>query len=472
MSRTFESSSNDPSSPVSQLQTAGDVSARLSELNPRRPRVTTLLAYGSVALPLCLAEIPIVLYLPAFYAQELGLLPAVVGLVFLIARLWDGLSDLCVGWLSDRTTAHLGRRKTWVLFGAPFLMASTWFLCHPHGHPTLVYLSVWAALFYTSFTAVKIPHLSLGTELATDYVERSRVTSFREAFTMLGNLFFVLGPLIFLPADAPLRDVLLMIALTTVISVPLSVLALGMLVPDPRLQTRHAVGLGQDLIAVIRDRILLRFVFARLVFSIEEGITNSLLVFSLGIGLGLPNKLFWVVFIIYASTFCALPITVLLTRTAEKHKLLAAGVGMQGLAFFLIFWLPPGHFALAGIFFSLVGLANAAMLSMPTAILADIVDHGELLTGERRAGAYVALDNLVYKLGMALGVGFSFGLLGVVHFDPASTVHTSVDTQHLKLLGFGLPSALCAIVAALYLQHPITKKIQRENRERLSVFQS
>lgn len=52
--------------------------------------------------PLCLAEIPIIVYLPAFYAQELHLSAAVVGVVFLVARLWDGLSDLLVGGFRTR----------------------------------------------------------------------------------------------------------------------------------------------------------------------------------------------------------------------------------------------------------------------------------------------------------------------------------------------------------------------------------
>lgn len=148
----------------------------------------TLLAYGGLALPLCLAGIPILNYLPAFYAKELHLSTGLVGVVFLVARLWDGVSDVLVGWFSDRSMSRWGRRKPWAIAGAPFLMVSTWFLCNPPQGAGLVYLCVWAALFYTAWTAIYIPYLSWGTELATDYVERSRVTSFRETFSMLGAL--------------------------------------------------------------------------------------------------------------------------------------------------------------------------------------------------------------------------------------------------------------------------------------------
>lgn len=70
-----------------------------------------LAAYGGPALPLALAEVPILLYLPAFYAKEVGISAGLVGLIFSAGRLWDGLADVLIGWLSDRSRSRFGRRK-------------------------------------------------------------------------------------------------------------------------------------------------------------------------------------------------------------------------------------------------------------------------------------------------------------------------------------------------------------------------
>jgi glycoside/pentoside/hexuronide:cation symporter, GPH family len=425
----------------------------------------TLVAYGGLALPLCLAEIPIILYLPAFYAQAMHLSPALVGIVFLFARMWDGLSDILVGWLSDRSMSRYGRRKPWTILGAPLLMVSTWFLCNPPQNAGLGYLCIWAALFYTSFTSVKIPHLSWGTELATDYLERSRVTAYRETFTMIGNLFFVSVPLIFLTDDAALRSVLFLISVTTLITVPPAALALGLFVRDPPSSQRTETHLGQQLFALTRDRILLRFLLARLIFATEEGVTNSLLVFSFSVGLNLPNRLFWAIFILYVATIGALPLTLRAARRVDKHRLLAAGVGLQGLAYGCVIFVPSGHFGWVAALWVLIGIANTAMLSLPTSVLSDIIDHGEVISGERHSGAYVAIDNLVYKIGMALGVGMAFGLLTLVHYDPSASQFDWADARNLRLLGFGLPCLLSVPVVLLYLSHPITKKYQHRLRE-------
>jgi glycoside/pentoside/hexuronide:cation symporter, GPH family len=433
-----------------------------------KQKTTILLAYGGLALPLCLAEIPIVLYLPAFYAQELHLSTALVGLVFLLARVWDGASDLVVGWLSDRSISRLGRRKPWVIGGAPFLMASTWFLCNPPRDAGLLYLAIWAAAFYTAFTAAKIPHLSWGTELATDYVERSRVTSFREGFTVLGNLIFVLTPLLILSENPRLREVLFLLSMCVLWTVPVTAAVAGIFVDDPARKIRVKTKLFGEAVELLKDRILVRFVMARLFFAVEEGVTNSLLLFSFSVGLQLPNKLFWAIFVLYIASLAGLPFTLWLAARVEKHLLLATGISMQAMTYAVVMCVPKVSFGLIAVLWTIIGLANSAMLSLPTSILADIIDEGEVRTGQRRSGTYVAIDNLIYKVGMALGVGVSFGLLSLVGFDPGAVYHGAADERNIRLLGFGLPCLLSIPAIILYLGHPITRAVQRRLRDTIN----
>jgi Na+/melibiose symporter-like transporter len=79
----------------------------------------------------------------------------------------------------------------------------------------------------------------------------------------------------------------------------------------------------------------------------------------------------------------------------------------------------------------------------------------------------VAVDNLVCKLGLALGVGLSFGLLALVGYVPGAEAYSAVDERNIRLLGFGLPCLLSIPVIVLYLKHPISKKTQAQFRERI-----
>ena len=55
------------------------------------------------------------LYVMKFSTDVLLIAPAVMGAIFSLSRIWDAISDPLAGYLSDRTTFRLGRRRTWIL---------------------------------------------------------------------------------------------------------------------------------------------------------------------------------------------------------------------------------------------------------------------------------------------------------------------------------------------------------------------
>ncbi len=427
-----------------------------------------LSAYGAMALPLSIAETPILLYLPAFYAQKLHLDAGLVGLVFLIARLWDGLSDLFIAWASDRTRSRFGRRKPWVVIGTPVLVVSTWFLCNPPRDAGLAYLFIWAVVFYLGFTGVKIPHISWGTELETDYVERSRVTSCRETFTMLGNVLFVAAPLILFGSNAQLDEILLLIAVTVAVTAPLSAVAAGMFLRDPLPRETSAVSLRSTLTPILTDKVLRTFLIATLFIWISSGMLNSLIVFALGVGLGLPDGLLWIILVVYIGTLCAVPAMMALARRVDKHVMLT--VGLTGTCIFgvALAFVPHGDFPMVVALWAVGGFFGAANLVLPTSMLADMIDQGEIATGERRAGPYVALYNLACKLGLAFGVGIAFMLLDVIGYDPAATAYSAADVQNIRWMGFVVPFLVLVPAIALLARYPITRTVQARLRQALS----
>lgn len=426
-----------------------------------------LLSYGGLALPLALAEVPIMLYLPAFYAQELGISAGLVGLVFLCARMWDGLSDVFVGWLSDRSTSRFGRRKPWVILGAPFMMVATWFLCNPPKDAGLFYLAVWAALFYTAHTAVKIPYLSWGAELSSDYVERNRVTGFRGSFNMVGDLLFVTAPLVFLGSDAPLSAILLLISFIVLALAPLTVAPLGLFVSDHPATTRQQAGLFSGLISLAKDRVFVRFSIAILFYNMANSVMNSVAVFAFGVGLQLPNGLLWVIFILYTSSICILPLAMRWFRRAEKHRALAGGMMILIVIYGCHVLIPMGNLTLVLVLWGIASLGNAAWFILPTSMLADMIDRGEVADRERRSGAYMAIYNLVVKIGIALGVGLAFTLLALVGYEPSAEHHSALDMRNIRLLGFGLPALLLLPTVWLFWKYPITRKVQQQLRAQI-----
>jgi len=93
------------------------MSSRSSSAAPAEPAAHlssgTLLVYGALALPLAALNLPLYVFLPTFWAGEIGLGVTAVGAALLAARLLDTITDPLIGEWSDRTRSRLGRRRPW-----------------------------------------------------------------------------------------------------------------------------------------------------------------------------------------------------------------------------------------------------------------------------------------------------------------------------------------------------------------------
>ena len=211
--------------------------------DPTRLSAVALFGYGLPALPLAALTLPVYIYLPTFYAEQLGLGLAAVGLVLLAARVWDVATDPAIGLLSDRLSGRFGRRPL-VALGAPVVMTATWFLFVPPTGADTVHLLLWSVVLYLGWTAMILPLHALGAELSPDYHERSRITAFREVSVLLGTLL-ALG----LPAAIGFGDVsqageaLFAMACAVLVLLPLGVAALLALTPERRAQAKRRLGL-------------------------------------------------------------------------------------------------------------------------------------------------------------------------------------------------------------------------------------
>ncbi|MCB2217772.1 MAG: MFS transporter [Desulfobulbaceae bacterium] len=77
----------------------------------RKPGKTALAAYGFLAFPLAAAFIALQVLVPTHYAETTAMSLSTIGFVMLLARLWDTVTDPLIGFLSDKTPQHLGRRR-------------------------------------------------------------------------------------------------------------------------------------------------------------------------------------------------------------------------------------------------------------------------------------------------------------------------------------------------------------------------
>ena len=142
-------------------------------------------------------------FLMIYYTDVFGLAPAIVGTLFFVVRLSDGVSDVAMGVIGDRTKSKYGKFRPWVLWTAIPLavILSLTFTC-PEGlgmTGKVVYAYITYILFTLIYTANNIPYGALMAVMTSDDKERASIGSFRMAGAFAGGMV-VQGLLLFLVA--------------------------------------------------------------------------------------------------------------------------------------------------------------------------------------------------------------------------------------------------------------------------------
>ncbi|MGK7929903.1 MAG: MFS transporter [Microcystaceae cyanobacterium] len=158
---------------------------------------TTKLAYGSGDFGPALTANILVFYLLFFLTNVAGLPPGLAGSVLMVGKISDAINDPFVGVLSDRTRSRWGRRLPWILIGTipfGFLYFLQWIVPQfsnnriANNWGLLAYYIAIGILFNIAYTMVNLPYTALTPELTQDYNERTRLNSFRFAFSIGGSI--------------------------------------------------------------------------------------------------------------------------------------------------------------------------------------------------------------------------------------------------------------------------------------------
>ncbi len=137
-------------------------------------------------------------YLAVFYTDTFGLSAAAAAMLFLVVRLSDGVTDIIMGMIADRTSTRWGSFRPWILWSAPFL-ALFMVLCFTtpdfSDNGKLVYAYITYIGLTLAYTINNVPYSALMGVMTNCDKERTSLSGFRFAGAFAGGLL-VMG---FLP---------------------------------------------------------------------------------------------------------------------------------------------------------------------------------------------------------------------------------------------------------------------------------
>ena len=486
---------------------------------------SVLASYGAPALPLSMTTLPLAVYLPAVYAdaEGFGLSLGFVSLMLMVTRVFDGVTDPVIGFLSDRSRSRWGRRKPFFLLGTPLFVAGVWLLWVPpfdfgpvsvfgqemnSGYP---YLLLTLVLLFVGATIKDVPYSAWGAELSQNYNERTLVTSWREGFNVAGNLIGAFVPaIIFFWGYSKPADAVFFLSVGIVFLMPVLVANTLFSVPEPKLVEHRQTRLP------IREsfrhawanepyrRLLIIFLFS----TMGSAMTNTLSFFFVKHVLLAGDLYGFYLAPYFISQIIAIPLWFKLSRRIGKHRATMVAIGWYSLwscfipliaiapmVWFepfevanLLRFLPDGAYAATLGYFSgiptgkflffigvmcLKGSAIGALSALPYAMAADVVDLDSARTGKRQGGAYFSIWLMVRKLAYALGllvganvvIWFGFDSLA----DPLNTTNTAFALLMLAVTYSIIPAIFKFVAMPLLWNYPLTEarlgEIQQQIKE-------
>ena len=130
-------------------------------------------------------------YLTVFYTDVVGLTPAVISVIMLIARIWDGINDPMMGIICEKTQSRWGRYRPYLLFGAPILgFCTVLAFTRPGwtGPMQALYCGITYIFAGMAYTVTGVASQALANVITRDNQERMILISFRGAISSIATL--------------------------------------------------------------------------------------------------------------------------------------------------------------------------------------------------------------------------------------------------------------------------------------------
>ena len=418
--------------------------------------------------------IPMWSILPGIYAKYFGLKLTSIAAVILFIRLFDGVIDTAIGYLSDWRRAHGGSRKTWVIAGDIGVIFACYKLFLPPPVVTTAYYLTWSIAFFLAFTIAEIPHVTWGAELTMEYQERSKVFAVRNIVCRIGVIAFYSLPLLPISPTGEytpqvLRNAVYIGAFMTSLG-----LGLAMMGAPAGIAAAKPGGDSMRLLvrSILKNKPLLIFFMASALLGLAVGMWFALVYFYLDSYMHLGSKIPTLFLIGYGVSILCTPLWLEVIRRTSKATAWVTGIVLFIAQLAMATVLTPT--SPSWMVFALVIAANIYFCCNDIAavsIVGDIVDYGRLTFGRDRGATYFAVNTLVFKFGLGIGGGIGLGVAGLFGFDPTATTQSGMAVVGLKVGFAGLPTVLTIFGLIFVLLTPINRRrhgiIQKRIESRL-----
>ena len=405
-------------------------------------RFITFFLYSLPSIPLAAAQIAVYIAVPAIYSKIAAVGIGITGLVIMISRVIDMITDPILGTYLDRMVEKIGW-KFWLLIGFPLISIGIFILFNPLDGLEIISLLLGVIFVTLGWTFFSIPWWGIGIAISnSNSNDRFKVVSFRELLTIPG---VILGLFIIHFSNIS-GEVFLII----------SILFLSPLfikeIPIPNIPNVKETSYFLNIKNLFKNNSNFKYLCLSYFFiGLSNGVTSILFIlfveFIIG---GSPQNFLSIYFI---SAFMGLPFVYMLASKYNKKRIWTSFILLACICFLPVVFLSNNSTTLFMVICIISGFCLSADLIIPSSIQADIIYKEQQKNKNVLVGKIYSVWSFIQKLSLALSAGVCLPLLGYFGFNPSE-----VNTQLLPLsFAYGIIPIILRIPAIIFAENIILK---------------
>jgi GPH family glycoside/pentoside/hexuronide:cation symporter len=394
-------------------------------------------------------------YLPIFWAKIMLLPTAAASIIMLVSRIFDGVSDIYIGFKVNGTKSRYGRARPWLLWMAlPALltMSALFFVPNLSENGLIIYAFItYNCVAFFIFTALTIPITSLLSMITGDPEKQIKMNmlgmGFCTALTVLGN-WYILDIIEAMGGGS--KGYWRFFTLIGLFAMCIFILTFW----GTRERVIRTEAQKADQISM---KEVLKYVLANKWFMVMILFTTFMMLYPAFMGINPfymeyvmenPDLIGPYTSIMYIAMFITLVGASPIVPRIGKINAAFMGMFMQ-LVGNLIPLVDISSVSLLMVAAVLRGAGPALLLGINLTFLCDVVDYGEWKTGKRLEGIVFAGSSMGGKIGLGLGGAILNAMLTLGGYvgDAATQTPSALDAITITFTWwYSLGSLACTII--------------------------
>lgn len=389
-------------------------------------------------------------FLLFYYTDYVHISAGIVGTIMLVSRIFDGVTDLIMGVIVDRTKSKMGKCRPWILrMAIPFAIAGILLFSVPSGlgqTAKIAYIFITYNLVSSViYTAINVPYATLNALITQDQYERSVLSIFRNLLATAGTLTintFTLPLVEYFGNNAAAWTK------TFVVFGFVAIAAFLCTFFGTKERVRAAENEGEvqtedvpfvtGIKALFKNKYWIMMTGMLALFFLMYSVNGGATVYYAKDILGDKNLVSTINGIFNIVQICGMFFIAMLVKKFGKRNVFALGLVLDIIGM-LVLNFSGGSMAIIVVSSVIRGIGNACGGATMWAMVSDTIDYGEWKTGYRTEGLVNSACSFGYKIGNGIGSALLGLILEIGGYVGTAAVQTESALTSIKVCFVWIP---------------------------------